>query len=202
MTSERFAHPTYMVRQKILRLFGGAFQVFAPNGEVVLYSEMKRFKLREDIRLYTAEDMQHEVLTIKTAQIIDFAAAYEVMDPTTGERVGALKRKGFKSLLKDEWIVMDTMDQEIGRIREDRMALAVLRRVLNFVPYLDILPNLIPQKYHATLGEAEVCTFSQNFNPFVMKLDVDFTPDTAAALDRRLGLAAAILLCAIEGRQW
>lgn len=46
-----------------------------------------------------------------------------------------------------------------------------------------------------------VCVFQENFNPFVMKIAVDFVPDTMNLLDRRLGLAAAILLCAIEGRQ-
>jgi hypothetical protein len=46
-----------------------------------------------------------------------------------------------------------------------------------------------------------VCTFQQNFNPFVRKLTVDFTGDTQGRLDKRLGLAAGILLAAIEGRQ-
>ena len=201
MVSDRFGHPRYLVRRKVMQLFGGAFQVFAPDGEQVLYSEMKRFRLREDIRLYTAEDMQHEVLTIKTQQIIDFAAAYDVVDATTGEKVGALKRRGFKSLVKDEWIVMDPLDREIGKIQEDRMALALVRRAFDFVPYLNILPNPIPQKYHARLGDLEACTYTQNFNPFVMKLAVDFTPDTGGVLDRRLGLAAAILLCAVEGKE-
>jgi hypothetical protein len=45
-----------------------------------------------------------------------------------------------------------------------------------------------------------VVTFRQNFNPFVKKLAVRFT-DGEHVLDRRLGLAAAVLLLAIEGRQ-
>ncbi|HEX7009461.1 MAG TPA: hypothetical protein VF184_05735, partial [Phycisphaeraceae bacterium] len=58
-----------------------------------------------------------------------------------------------------------------------------------------------PQQYHFEMDGQTVCTCRQNFNPFVQKLTVDFTPDTEDRLDRRLGLAAAVLLLAIEGRQ-
>ena len=47
----------------------------------------------------------------------------------------------------------------------------------------------------------KVATVRQNFNPFVLKLTVDFSLDRNGLLDRRLGLAAVILLCAVEGRQ-
>jgi hypothetical protein len=46
-----------------------------------------------------------------------------------------------------------------------------------------------------------VLTFQQNFNPFLAKIDLDFSSDVNGLLDRRLGIAAAILLCAIEGKQ-
>jgi hypothetical protein len=35
----------------------------------------------------------------------------------------------------------------------------------------------------------------------VKKIAIDFRHDTGGRLDRRLGLAAAVLMCAIEGRQ-
>ena len=48
---------------------------------------------------------------------------------------------------------------------------------------------------------AELGSIRQYFNPFVLKYDVDFSMDAAGALDRRVGLALAVLLLAIEGRQ-
>lgn len=190
--SDRFVHSTYLVRRKVLRLFGGAFHIYDPNGQVAFYANMKAFKLKEDIRLYTGEDMQTEVLVIKARQILDISAAYDVVDPTTNEKVGALKRKGLKSLLKDEWIFMDANDQEMGFIKEDSVFLALIRRFLT---------NLIPQKYYGEIRGTPVCTFKQNFNPFVMKITLDFSQDTNRLLDRRLGIATAVLLCAIEGKQ-
>lgn len=187
-----FEHSSYLVRRKFLQLFGSSFHIYDPQGRLVFYSRQKAFKLREDIRLYTGEDMATEVLLIKARQIVDLAAAYDVYDSSTGEKVGALRRKGLKSLFRDEWRFLDPDDQEIGVIREDGLALALIRRLLT---------NLIPQSFHAEIGGRPVCSFRQKFNPFVYKLTVDFTADPGHLLNRRLGIAAALLLAAIEGRQ-
>ena len=187
-----FRHESYLVRRKVLKLFGAAFHIYDPSGKVAFYSKQKAFKLKEDIRLYTGEDMRTEVLSIQARQIIDFSAAYDVIDSSINMKVGALKRKGMKSLVKDEWIIMDAEDREIGFIKEDSMTLALLRRFLT---------NLIPQKYYGELKGEQVCLFKQNFNPFVMKINLDFSMDKKGVLDRRLGIAGVMLLCAIEGKQ-
>ncbi len=192
MPANGFNHTQYLIRRKVLKIFGGAFHIYDPSGNLAFYSEMKAFKLKEDIRLYTNEDMNTEVLTIRARQVIDFSAQYDVVDPVTREKVGVLKRKGFKSMFRDEWILMDRTEQEIGSIKEDSALLAMIRRLLT---------PLIPQKYHGEINGKVVCTFKQNFNRFVLKISLDFNPDTNRLLDRRLGIAAAVLLCAIEGRQ-
>jgi uncharacterized protein YxjI len=106
MANDRFGHQTYLVRRKVFKIFGGAFHIYDPTGQVVFYSKLKAFKLKEDIRLYTGEDMQTEVLVIQARQVLDIAATYDVYDSATNEKVGALKRKGLKSVLKDEWTAL------------------------------------------------------------------------------------------------
>lgn len=189
---ESFVHEQYLVRKKFFKMFGGAFHIYDPQGELAFYSQMKAFKLKEDIRLYTDEDMNTEVLTISARKILDFSSAYDVVDPSTNEKIGALKRKGLKSMVIDEWILMDENDQEIGVIREDSWVLALVRRFLT---------NLIPQKFSGEINGTQVCTFKQNFNPFILKINIDFSEDINKVLDRRMGIAAAVLLSAIEGRQ-
>lgn len=189
-----FQHPNYLVRQKVLKLFGGAFHIFDPDGNVVLYSKQKAFKLKEDIRVYTGEDMATEVLTIRTDQIIDFGATYHVHDSQQGgARVGSLKRKGLKSMLRDEWILLNSSGQEIGSIQEDSVALALLRRIM--------VGWLLPQNYYGKVGNNPVSLFTRNFNPFVSKIKLDFSMDSGGQLDRRLGIAAVIMLLAIDGKQ-
>ena len=192
MTVERFIHPTYLIRKKVFKFLGGAFHVFDGDGNLVFYSRQKAFKLKEDIRLYTDENMNTEVLTIQARKVVDFSSAYDVVDPATGQKLGALRRKGWASMARDHWLVLDAEDREIAQIKEDSALLALVRRFLT---------NLIPQRFDFIADGRKLAEVKQNFNPFVLKLTVDFTLDTEGLIDRRVGLAAAILLCAIEGRQ-
>jgi len=190
--NDRFSSPVYLVRRKVFTLAGGAFHIYDGEGRLVLYSKLKAFKLKEDLRLFTGEDMREELLAIHARRVLDISATYDVTDSRTGEKVGAIQRKGMRSLLRDEWLFLDPNDREVGVLREDSMGLALLRRFLT---------NLVPQRFDVEVMGQKVATVRQNFNPFVLKLTVDFSPDAAGLLDRRLGLAAVLLLSAIEGRQ-
>lgn len=186
-----FSFNQYLLKRQVFALTG-KFRYFDPNGNLILFSEQKMFKLREDIRVYADENKTQEILMIKARQIVDFSAAYDVVDSTTGQKVGALRRKGLASLLRDEWEILDVGDNVVGKLFEDSMGLALFRRFLS---------GLIPQNYDITLGTNRVADLKQNFNPFSYQLNVDFSMDINKLLDRRLGIAAGILLAAIEGRQ-
>ena len=186
-----FQFPSYLIKRQVFAL-AGTFRFYDPGGNQVMFSQQKMFKLREDIRVYSDESKAQEVLMIKARQIIDFSAAYDVVDSATGQKVGALRRKGLASILRDEWEVLDAGDGVIGKLFEDSMGMALLRRFLS---------NLIPQNYDIVLGTDRVADLKQNFNPFTYQLNLDFSMDINHRLDRRIGLAAGILLAAVEGRQ-
>jgi len=193
---QRFSHNKYMVRAKFLRIFGGAFHIYDDQGNLTLYTEQKRFKLKEDIRLYGDESMSSELLKISTQSIFDIAGAYDVQDPVSDERVGTLKRGGLSStFLRDQWQVFGAHGQELGQLQEDSILKALARRFIDYIAFL------LPQKYHMLIDGKTVATYQQSFNPIIYKLHVDFSHDTGQKLDPRLGLAAAVLLSAIEGRQ-
>jgi uncharacterized protein YxjI len=187
-----FQQDRYLLKRQVFALTG-KFRVYDSAEQLLLFSEQKMFKLREDIRVFSDEAKTREVLQIKARQIVDFSAAYDVVDSTTNQKVGALRRKGLKSIFQDEWEVLDVNDQLKGRLFEDSMGLAILRRLF--------LGALLPQNYDMVFGQTRVADFKQRFNLFSYQLDVDFSMDTTRQLDRRLGVAAAILLAAIEGRQ-
>jgi hypothetical protein len=115
------------------------------------------------------------------------------MDAAYNQKVGTLRRKGLSSILRDEWQVLDVNDNVVGNLFEDSVALALLRRLL--------LGSLLPQNYDMTFGETRVADLRQNFNPFRYELNLDFSMDMNRLLDRRLGIAAGILLAAVEGKQ-
>ncbi len=186
-----FEHNQYVLKRQVFAL-AGKFRFFDPSGKLVLFSQQKMFKLREDIRVYSDESKTQEVLMIKARQIVDFSAAYDVVDSATGQKVGALRRKGLASILRDEWEILDVGDNVVGKLFEDSMGLALVRRFLS---------GLVPQNYDITLGTDRVADLKQNFNPFAYELNIDFSMDISHRLDRRVGLAAGILLAAVEGRQ-
>ncbi len=187
-----FQFPNYLLRRQAIALTG-KFRFYDPAGRLVMFSEQKMFRLREDIRVYSDEGKSQEVLSVKARQILDFSAAYDVVDTEMNQKVGVLRRRGLRSILRDEWEVLDANDRLIGKLFEDSVPMALLRRFL--------LGSWLPQNYDITVGDTRVADLKQRFNPFRYELDLDFRMDTTNRLDRRLGLAAAILLAAVEGKQ-
>ncbi|RME88437.1 MAG: hypothetical protein D6770_07000 [Anaerolineae bacterium] len=187
-----FQYDRYLLKRQAIALTG-KFRFYNPSGQLVMFSEQKMFRLKEDIRVFSDESKAEELLHIQARQIIDFSAAYDVFDSTTGEKVGVLRRKGFRSMLRDEWEVLDAEDRFLGVLTEDSLGLALLRRLL--------LGSLLPQNYDILFDGTRVADLKQRFHLFRYELTLDFSMDTAHRLDRRLGIAAGILLAAIEGKQ-
>ena len=180
----------YLIRRKILKLFGASFHTF-DGDRVVAFTKQKAFKLKEDIRIFDDESQSREILSIQARHVIDFAASYDIVDPSSRETVGAARRKGFASILRDNWEVLAPGDRVIGRLEEDSAGMALLRRFLS---------NWIPQTFHLSVpGERAPIVFQQHFNPFVYRLEVKIP--SGCGLDRRLIFGVAALVAAIEGRQ-
>jgi len=180
----------YTFRRKVFKFFGGEFKVYDESGREVLHSEQKAFRLREDFRVYSVDSNQ-ELLRIKTPQILDIGATYNVVDATTGEAVGALRRKGLKSIFKDEWVFLAGDGQEIGKVSESSMFGALMSRFIDFVP----------QTYSiVSAGGSFEAQVKQHFNPFILKYTMTIS-DPEPKIDRRLLIAAGILLASIERRQ-
>ena len=186
-----FTHKNYLLKRQVFALTG-KIRVYTSSGMLTLYSEQKMFKLREDIRVFEDETKTREVLWIQARQVIDFAAAYDVTDQTTGQKVGALRRKGWRSMLRDVWEVLDPFDQVIGAIQEDSAMKAFLRRM--------VLGSLLPQSYEVLIGDRVDATFQQRFHLLRYEMEISF-PANEQVLDPRLGLAAVILLAIVEGKQ-
>jgi hypothetical protein len=187
-----FQFDRYTLRRQTLALTG-KIRLYTPDGQLALYSQQKMFRLKEDIRVYTDESRVQELLYIQARTIIDFSAAYDVIDSGYGEKVGVLRRKGWRSMVRDEWEVLDVQDRPLGVLWEDSVQRALFRRLL--------AGRLLPQDYDILISEQRVADLRQRFNLIRYEMDLDFRMDTNRLLDRRLGIAAAILLAVIEGRQ-
>ena len=183
---------TYDCRRKIFA-FVGKISVTDSSGALVAFSRQKAFKLREEIRVFTDESEGTPLLMIKARNIIDFGATYDVTAPD-GRAVGSLRRKGFKSMVKDQWLVLGPGDSVDGSLDEVGTGLALARRFIPFVAWF------VSQDYTMTANGTTIARMQRNRNPFVSKLAVQVERGAPAA-QRRLLLAAAVLLLIIEGNE-
>jgi uncharacterized protein YxjI len=185
----------FLIRRKFFKLFGAGFHVYDDKGSLVAYCKQKAFKLREDLRIYTDDTLQKELLRISTNQIIDWSATYTV---TAGEGnvIGSFKRAGMKStFLRDEWAVFNPQGQQLATLREESAFKAFIRRWVNDLAIFFPQSFLITSPTGQQLGHMR-----QRFNPFVYKLGIAF-PDPDDAIDDLLILALGCIVSAIEGRQ-
>ena len=181
----------YMIREKFWKIFGNKFWFEDVNEKRYGFCEQKRFKLKEDIRIYVDESKSHEWLKIKQKQIVDAWGGYDIVDSQSGEHIGTVRRKFWASILRTRWHLLDAAGNEIGMLIEDSMGYALARRIL--------LGILLPKKFHIEIGGGgEFVTMRQMFNPFIKKLVVNIPP--SHPLDRRFIAGLAIVIAAIDGR--
>lgn len=181
----------YVVKEKRFTL-GRQYRVFDDQGRLVAFCRQKMFRLREDIRFYADESESVELFRLAAQKVIDFNANFAVIDSTTGVTIAFLRRKGWKSILKDEWLVLDARGMQVGSVQEDSGGMAFLRRVVT---------NLIPYNYRvmAAHGGAEhqMGEIQERFQVFGDTYDLRRNPQ--APLDGRVLIGLTVCIDALEG---
>ncbi len=184
----------FVAKKAMFSFLGASFRIFGTDGSLQYFIKQKAFKLKEELNVFADEGQTQKRLTIKARQVFDVSATYDVTDVVTGESVGACRRQGLKSILRDSWEVVDASGGLLGTCKEDSMFMALLRRF--------IFKQWLPERFTVAdpAGNA-LGTIRQRFNPFQLAYDVSFDGQNNASLDPRLGIALVVLLLAIEGRQ-
>ena len=180
----------YLIREKFLKIFGNKFHIMDENGQLYGFCEQKRFRIKEDIRLYDDESKNNEWLVIKQRNLVDAWGGFDIFDPKAGILLGTVRRKFWKSILRTKWQVLDPDGNDIGMLLEDSMAQAIARRV-----FLGILPK----KYTLhTMGNEKPITMRQKFNPIIKKLIVNIPPENN--FNRKFVAGLAMVISALDGR--
>lgn len=177
----------FVAKKALFSFLGNTFRIFDTAGQLQFFIKQKAFKLKEEINVFADEAQKEVRLTIKARSISDFGGGYDIVDATTGERIGGGKRAGFKSFFKDEWGILDAEGNEAGKVVETGGFMIFLRKFM----------KIIPQQYEVTWMGELVGTVKQRFNPFQLGYDVDFVEGTD--FDPRVGVGMVVLLLAIEG---
>ncbi|MBN1540147.1 MAG: hypothetical protein JW939_08390 [Candidatus Thermoplasmatota archaeon] len=181
----------YVIKQKVLAI-GRKYLIEDGSGNRIGFCHQKAFKLKEDIRIYTSESMDEELLLIKQEQILDWSGTFAVTDPTTGQRVGYVGRKALKSIFRDTWKVFGPSRNELALVEEGGGALAILRRFIGFLSF-------VPKTYEFSVNGQIIAQAKQKFQ--IIGDTWFLTIKDASAVDRRLIVATALMMDIIEQQQ-
>jgi len=181
-------HDVVVCRKKILAI-SPTFEIFDAAGTPLLFCQEKLFKIKDDIRIYADASKKVELLRIKQRNMLDWAGLFDVFDPVTNAKIGAFRRKGWRSWLRDEWHILNTDDQQVGTILET--GTTFLRRLFKFLPYT----------FAFNVGNQTVGTFIQHFAFIGYKATMDITSWQGGPIDRRMAFAGALLLMAVEAKE-
>ncbi|MEY2925001.1 MAG: hypothetical protein RLZZ337_1549 [Bacteroidota bacterium] len=107
------------------------------NGRTIAYVKQKMFKLKEDISVFDDESQNMVNYRIKADRWIDFSAAYSITDKN-GNELGKIARKGWRSLWKAAYTLVDQHQQAQFKVEEENGWVKVLDNLLSEVPVLGI----------------------------------------------------------------
>jgi uncharacterized protein YxjI len=199
-------HDRFVLRQRI-KLVINQYEFSVPtgdgdDGEPFCFVEQARFKFKEDIRFFTDESKTHELQRILARQRFDPRARYDVT-ASGGEKVGEIQKVFGASLLRSTFRLYDARGEEVATARERSLPVALLRRVVGFVPFVDWVAEWLPIPYDFEFRAGDRVLGVHKRRRFKWRdvYDLDLTPDAETRrLDRRLVLAAAVGMDALQAR--
>lgn len=169
-------------------------------GAPVCFVEQKRMKLKEDLRAFTDDSKTTEAFRIKAQQVWDPRARYDVTDPG-GHQIGQLRKLFGKSLLRSTWEIYDTSGNEIAWARERNAFVALFRRLIGIIPFIGEFLELLPIPYHFDyyIGEQRIGGLERILG-LRDRYRLDVSGDTERTIDRRVVLALAVGMDALQAR--
>ncbi len=199
------AHDRFHLRQRI-KLAINQYEFFLDNsdgtpGEKVCFVEQKRFKFKEDIRFYTDDAKTQELLRIKARQAFDPRATYDVTDDL-GAKIGAIQKVFGASLLRSTFRILGPGGEEVAIATEKSMPIAITRRAVGFIPFVENVANWLPIPYHFVFMRGEQIIGENTRQMFKIRdvYHIDMSADTGRVIDRRMVLALSVGMDALQAR--
>lgn len=183
------------VQQKITP-FVNRYVVSAPGGATVAFVEQKRFAFREQVTFYTDESRRHRLFGFKARSFVDIGTTYDVTG-ADGTVLGRFRKDFTRSLLRSTWHLEPAAGDARPAVgRERSLAIAVLRRAWDFIPFAEVVPFVVPYHFDFTAEGRRVMSVERRLG-LRDRYDVKIHDP---ALDRRLAIAQAVALDALQSR--
>lgn len=199
-------HDVFILRQRF-RMVVNVYEFSLPEadgrtaGEPFLYVRQKPFSFKEDIRFFADKALTEPVMRIQALQRFDPRAKYNVT-LADGTMVGQIQKVFGQSLLRSTYRIYDASGAEAALITEEKLAIALIRRAVGFLPYVADISNWLPIPYHFTFlrGDRVLGSYRRHLFKIQDAYTLDLTQDPERTLDRRLVLAIAVGMDALQAR--
>ncbi|QOC94057.1 LURP-one-related/scramblase family protein [Micromonospora craniellae] len=185
------AQRQFHIRQR-LRFMVNQYEVHsvAPDGSeggLLAFAQQKRLAFKEQVTIYADDSKQQPLLGFKARQRIDLGATYDVTDHA-GAPIGLFRKDFAQSLLRSTWHVEQAgLPNVVGQERS--MPVAVLRRFAESLSWL-------PYHFDFVADGQPIFSVVKKWglrDRYVVEIH---NPQ----IDRRLVIAMAIALDALQGR--
>ena len=111
------------------------------SGQTVFFVKQKLFKLKEAVNVFRDGSQRETLYTLKADRMLDFSARYTFRDPD-GRAIGAVKRRGMRSLWRCHWDLYDG-DDVVASIREESVFKRIIERLLCDIPIVGFVVTLL-----------------------------------------------------------
>lgn len=203
-SSAKFARDKFLVNQKRMS-FKEKYYVYGENEEELFYVERDfKFMGKRNITVFDDDTKDSAILQLDQDHRWEFRKReYTLYDPA-GEPIASFYRDNWKSLFRRGWEIFDRDGKLVAIAREDSVGLAFLRRIIDFIPFVELLGGLIKTDFHlfrlnAKGEEEKIGSFDRRMT-FADKYVMDLSGDPGRTFDRRAALALGILLDTAEKR--
>ena len=112
------------------------------DGKTLAYVRQKMFKLKEDITIYNDASKTKVNFNIKADKWIDFSTAYAFTN-SEGMALGKIARKGWASIWKSHYELIDQHNRLQYHIREENGWVKVFDSLLGQIPILNMLTGYL-----------------------------------------------------------
>ena len=199
--TDRFDHDSFFVDQ-LIRPVANLYRISvlgpdgASAGEPLAFVRQKKLAIKEDIRFFADDSEQEELFRLKARQLLELRGRYDVTTPAE-ERIGVLEKVFGRSLLRSTWRVLDAQEQEVALVQEKSMPVAILRRVIDLVPYGELVPIVF--QFIILMDGRDVGELRRPLglrDRYILRLG----GDPERRVDRRVAVALAVALDALQSR--
>ena len=114
----------YVIKRRFWSFFERVFRVFTGDGQLIMYIQHPLLKLREEFMVYADEAKTRPLLQRQVAAGRSRSTSRTTSPTcTTGELLGAVQKKGLRSIVRDKFIILDPTGAEIGYAEEQGASL-------------------------------------------------------------------------------